>query len=309
MMNNASKKNWRLAAPVIIIFAGVSWGIIGLFSKPLSSSGFDSLQITELRCLVTAAALIIFLLIVNRRLLIINLRDIWIFLGTGLLSIAFFNISYFICMKESTLSVACTLLYTGPCFVMLMSCIFFHEKFTVQKLTAIILALLGCAFTTGLIGSGGVRITFYAIVSGLCSGFGYSLYSIIGRIALKKYSWLTVITYTFTVAAIVLLPICKPAHMFDLAISSSSIIFNILMLGVLSTTLPFLLYTKGLEHMETGRASLLTFVEPVIATIISAAVFHELFGFNNVVGIVLIVISIMILNLNLPFPKSKTTKL
>src|SRR5690554_4590866 len=85
----------KLLAPVFVVLAGTCWGIIGLFSRNLSGGGLSSVQITTTRCVVTALFLILFLLFLDGEKLKIKLKDFWIFLGTGILSIAFFNICYF----------------------------------------------------------------------------------------------------------------------------------------------------------------------------------------------------------------------
>ena len=97
-------------------------------------------------------------------------------------------------------------------------------------------------------------------------------------------------------ASIALFPFCKPSEIFNIAVSENTVILHIVLLGVLSTLLPFLLYTKGLEHMDTGKAALLTFVEPVVATIIGIIVFHEIFTRYIAIGIVLVVLSIVVIN-------------
>ena len=137
--NTFSIKRWNLLAPFCVLAAGCLWGIIGLFSNTLRSMGLDPVQITELRSLIAAAGLLIIILCKDRSLFRIHLRDLWMFLGTGIASIAFFNICYFLCITLSTLSIACTLLYTGPCFVMILSCLIFREKFTPKKLSPLCL--------------------------------------------------------------------------------------------------------------------------------------------------------------------------
>ena len=306
-------KKWSILAPLCVISAGILWGIIGLFSNYLAAAGFSSIQITFLRCLVTSVSLLLFSLVFDRGLLKIRLKDIWMFIGTGVFSIAFFNISYFTCISHSTLSVASTLLYTGPCFVMIISCFIFKEKFTLKKGVSLAGAVAGCAFITGLIGGAhGVSITPFAFATGLCAGLGYGLYSIFGSIALKKYQPLTVTIYTFSIAALALVPICDIPNIIDLSLessSSSSVILFIVMLGIISTLLPFALYTMGLSHMETSRASILTFIEPVCAALISIFVFHEPFGINHAIGMIAIIGSVSILNINFKGRKQYHTDL
>ena len=160
-INTSNSNPWKLLAPCCVLAAGCLWGIIGLFSNTLRGMGLDPVQITELRSLIAAAGLLIIILHKDRSLFRIHLRDLWMFLGTGIASIAFFNICYFLCITLSTLSIACTLLYTGPCFVMILSCLIFREKFTPKKAVALVLAVGGCTFITGLVSGG--RRSFYLL--------------------------------------------------------------------------------------------------------------------------------------------------
>ena len=46
-------------------------------------------------------------------------------------------------------------------------------------------------------------------------------------------------------------------------------------LVVVSTVLPYLLYTAGLARVESGRAAILASVEPVVAALVGTLAFHE----------------------------------
>ncbi len=289
----------RLA--VILILAGGSlWGIIGLFSSGLASSGCSPVEITFIRNLVGSLGMVCFLMVRDKNKLKIAPGDLWMFLGTGILSIVFFNIMYFWTIELTTLSVAAVLLYTAPCFVMIMSVVFFHENLTRRKILALVLAFLGCAFTTGIMdlftgAAYAAGIKGIGIVTGIASGFGYALYSIFGNVALKKYSSETVTAYTFLVAAIFLAPFClRPAFLAHL--SQPSVLGNGLAIGIFSTLAPFLLYTAGLKHVPPGKASVMAFVEPMVATLVSVFILKESMRVAGMLGIVMIFGSIVILN-------------
>ena len=133
-------------ASLLVIAAGICWGIIGVFSKRLSAAGFSPVQITFGRSLVTAVVLTVMLAVKHPEKLRISWRDGWMFLGTGLCSIVFFNICYFIAIELTSLSVAAILLYTAPSIVMVLSVLLFKERFTVRKALALALAFGGqCA--------------------------------------------------------------------------------------------------------------------------------------------------------------------
>lgn len=287
-------KNGSTAAVVKILAAGFGWGIIGIFSRPLSGAGLSAVQITAVRCVLVMLGMALYLFITDRSLFRIKLKDIWMFLGTGLCSIVFFNICYFLTIERSTLSVASILLYTAPCFVLLLSAFFFREKITIQKLSALVLAFGGCILVSGFTGG---QMSTAAILTGIGSGLGYALYSIFGSVALKKYHPFTVIFYTFFVASLGLLPFSHMGQIVVCVSAGTVTVLNALALGILSTLLPFIFYTDGLKEVEAGKASVLAFAEPMVATGAGIIVFKEALHLENTLGIILIFLAIILLNI------------
>ena len=286
--------DWRVTAPALVLAAGTCWGFIGLFSHMLSEAGLGSVQITVVRCVVTSAVIGLFLVVFDRRAFRVRVRDLWMFAGTGVLSIAFFNVCYFACMQMSGLSLAAILLYTAPCFVVVMSAAFFKERITRQKLVALGLAFCGCVLVIGI--GTGTAMSILGIAAGLGSGIGYALYSIFARVSLKHYGAHTVTFYTFLFAAVVLIPFSQPEVIVAAALDSSVTLAAMLALAIVSTVVPFACYTVGLEHIETGRASIMAFVEPMVALVIGVAVFGEPFTALNCVGVAFILSAIVLLN-------------
>lgn len=278
----------------MILIAASEWGIIGIFTRALNEFGFDTIQITFIRSIITAVLMGVFLLTKDRSLLRIRLRDFRIFLGTGIVSIVFFNVCYFMAIQLTTLSAASVLLYTAPCFVMLMSALFFKEKITVQKLLALVIALPGCALASGFAGG---DISALALLTGLGAGIGYAAYSIFGKVALKKYHTFTIIFYTFTVATVGLLPFANIPHMVQILGFNGGAVMYSLGLGTISTFMPYLLYTFGLENIEAGKASVLAFAEPMVAAITGIIVFGEYLNFKIALGIDMIFLAIVLLNI------------
>ena len=115
----------KFVGPILIITAGVLWGLMGLFVRNLDSFGITSMQIVALRAVFTAIMMAAVTLIYNRKLFRIKLRDWWCFLGTGRCSIVFFNFCYFRTITLTSLSAAAVLLYTAPVMVMIMSVFLF----------------------------------------------------------------------------------------------------------------------------------------------------------------------------------------
>lgn len=282
--------------PLLIIIAASFWGCMGIFVRKLAEFGFSAIQIVSIRITLAALFFSLILFIKNRAGFKISLRDIPLFLGLGIGSILLFTICYFSAITIMPLSTAAILLYTSPIWIMLMSAILFHEKITRQKIIALALAFAGCVLVSGISGDG---ITAVGLRLGIGSGIGYGLYSILGTIALRKYSPYTVTTYTFLIAAIGSWFINHPADMlskFSSATDFNGLILLSLLTALLTAVIPFLLYTLGLRNVEASKAGILATVEPMVATIVGITYFSEALTLLSGLGIFLILSAVVILN-------------
>lgn len=282
------------AAYIFVVAAASLWGIIGIFSKQLNTFGFSVLQIVSVRAIFSAVIILVFLLVKDRKLLRIELRDSRYFLGTGIISFVFFNWCYFIAINKTSLAVAAILLYTAPAFVMVFSALLFKEKLTKRKLAALVLTFLGCFLVAAFVEDAAGNVSLLGIAAGLGSGLGYALYSIFGRYALDKYDPFTVTFYTFVFASLGLIPISDIRGMLGLLADTEALYYAIA-LSVLSTVLPFLLYTKGLSRLESGRASIIATLEPIVATIMGIILFGEPVTIFKSAGILVVIFAVSML--------------
>ncbi len=293
---NGSSSTGRIKSPVYILAAGCMWGLMGLLVRSLDAVGIASMEVCFIRSAVTLISLFAWALLFDRRAFRIRLKDIWCFIGTGACSVTFFNFCYFKTMTLTSLSVAAVLLYTAPAFVMLMSAVLFKEEMSVQKLSALLLAFLGCAFVSGIVGGAGA-LSASGILYGLGAGFGYALFSIFGRYALEKgYSSLTISFYTFLCSAICTSFLADKGSVAAALSGNGGLIVKTVVLVLVVTLFPYLSYTKGLSGVENGTASVLASVEPVVATLVGVVIYKETLNVWNVAGICLVLGSIILIN-------------
>ena len=290
------EKARRNIGPALILLAGCFWGSMGIFVRRLTDYGFSSIQIVAIRVTLAALIFCMLLLIKDPSGFRISVKDIPLFLGLGFGSILFFTVCYFTAITMMPLSTAAILLYTSPIWIMLMSVLFFREKLTGRKLLALALAFAGCVLVSGVSGEG---MTLPGLLVGLGSGIGYGLYSILGTVALRRYSPYTVTTYTFAFAALGSWLICSPADMlakFAAAPDLPGLVFFCFLTALVTAVIPFLAYTLGLRTVEASRAGILATVEPLVATLIGVAVFSEPLTLLSGLGILLILAAVVLLN-------------
>lgn len=289
MKTMLNKKSFNI---FLVALSGILWGLIGLFTTPLKSAGIDSISVIAVRSLLTAIMLGIILLIFNKKLFKIRLRDLWQFIGMGIVSFAFFNICYLKSMElNNSLGTACILMYTAPIFIMLLSAILFKEKITPLKIICLVLALLGCALI-----SGGGSVTPLGFIFGLGSGIGYGLYSIFSIYALRKYSFFTATFYAFCFSAAGLAPFCDWEKVIYVTCSDYSAALLFLGLAALITVLPYIIYTCGLRIVPASEASVIACVEPLVAALVGLVVYDQTMGISGLIGMGFILLAVVILS-------------
>ena len=268
-----SEKTARRRAYGSILLAAALWGVIGFWNRRLLSRGLSPTGIVTVRNFGGMALLCAVFAVKDRGVFRVKKEHLKYFFGTGVVSVMLFTVCYFTCQKLCSLAVASILLYTAPSFVVVLSAVLWHEAVTGRKLLALVLTLLGCALVCGVF-SGEVTVTAVGLLLGLGAGFFYALYSIFGRYALAHYDSMTVTVWTFLFAGPASLVLLRRADVAAFA-ARPDLLATAACLVVFSTVLPYLFYTRGLARVDSGRASIMASLEPVVASLVGAAAFGE----------------------------------
>lgn len=284
----------RKLPSILILSAAFLWGLTGIFVRTLNASGLDNMQLLFFRSVITCLTLFVYLFITDKSKLKIAIRDIWYFIGTGIFSFALFGFCYFYTIQNASMSLAAMLLYTSPFFVMVMAAIFFREKITAAKLLALMTAAIGCVMICGT--DKNTNISPFIIFTGLSSGFCYALYSIFGRVALKKYSSATVTVYTFFFAALASMFLVDFPKIYEVSTENPNTLLLAIIFAYISAFFPYILYTQGLKNTEPGKAAVMATFEAVVASVAGILVFNETLTVVAAMGIALVLFSVFLLN-------------
>jgi drug/metabolite transporter (DMT)-like permease len=288
------KKNFGV---VFVFMAASLWATMSVFVRLFNNSGLFAMEIVELRCIVTSLLIIAVTFVGDRSLLKIKIKDWWCFFGAGAIGVAFFNYCYFKTIYVTDIAVASILLYTAPIFVMLISIVVFKEKLTKIKVASIIIAFTGCILVSGFM-FGNKTLTPKGFFIGLCAGIGYALYTIFSKVALEKgYCATTVTIYTFLFGSI--------GGMFFTSFTDIStymtengiggLLFCIVVAAV-ATTIPNNLYAYGLKCIESSKAAVISFIDPVISATLAFFIFREVPSGTSLIGMGLIIFALFLLN-------------
>lgn len=289
-------KKMQQVAPLLVAAASILWGILFIFVRKLSEADFSAMDVVCIRAYGSVLFLFPGLFAVNRRLLRVNVKDCWCFVGTGVFSIVFFSYCYFRNVQVSSAAFASILMYTSPIWVTLLSMVFFKEKMNRGKWIALAMALVGCVLVSGITGGAG-GMSVQGILLGLGSGIGYGLYSIFGRFALDKgYHPMTVSSYTFLFACAGVLPFVSVSSIISKFVERPVLLAPALCMALFTTAMSFSLYTLGLRYMEPGRAAVLATLEPIVTTLVGTFYYKEPLTAVMALGIGLVLVASVLIS-------------
>lgn len=292
---------------LLIILGGVFWGSSCLFVDKLYRLGFSPFECTAIRLTLAAIILNLALIIKNKgfKAYKIGVSSYLIAASSGIFSVFAMCAFYYLCMEKASAAVSAILLYTAPLFVMIMSLILFKEKLTAKKITAFIIAIIGCALVSGI--ASGISSEPIGILFGIFSGFTYSLYGIFTHYYMKKNSdTLTFTALNFLFGSIFSLFFASPEKIIDVTVQNGHIAETIIyfaIFGLCTAVIPFTLYTLGLKKVKPDTASILAFTEPLTAAIFGILILNQNIDIYGIVGIILVTAAIVLMNIQLKSKK------
>lgn len=278
-----------------VILAALGWSTMGPLARLLNAFGLYALEISQVRLISAFLTTGVFLLLRDRSLLRIRLRDLWCFLGTGLCSLLLYCVFYFRAVERVSISIATVLTYMSPIYIMLLGALLFREKITPRKLLALILSIGGCVLVSGVLS--GISGSPDGLLAGFAAGFFYALYSIFAKFAIDRgYQTWTILFYTFGLAAIGCAFVSDWGAIGTALSARPAAIPLCLLFGVITCFFPYLFYSMGLQRIELSRASILNCVDVVSSSLLGAVLFQEYPSWSALLGIALILTAIVLLS-------------
>ena len=285
---------------IMPIISGICFGSAGIFVRELSEN-MNSTSIISSRILIAILLLGLWIAVRYPMNFRIKLKDSWIFVGAGVLGTLGLNLCYNFSINELSLSLAAVLIALAPIFVMVFAFFMFHEAITAKKVISIILALVGCVLTSGILeNNASMHWSWIGILVGSASAGFYALYSIFSKVGMKKsYPALTITFYSMLAIAVVLLPFTQWDNMAHyIAANPLRNTLFMVMHSLCTAVCPYAFYTVALDHMEAGKASILCSCEPVAAMVFGLFFFEEIPTVLSVTGLMIVLLALAMLVLS-----------
>jgi len=281
----------------LIVLAGtVIWALTGIVIKILLTRyGMETLTIAFWRVFFVVAFLFLVYLIFDAKLLRIAPRDIFLFAVYGIIGIGVHQIMWISSVQYNGAAVATVIIYTSPAIVAIFAARFLHENFNRTKLIALTLTIIGCALVARVYDVRQVELNALGIAFGIGSAFTFATYSLMGRLATRRYSPWTSLFYAFFFGLLFLLPIVSVFGKLMPTNLSFDGWATLLFLALGPTLGGFGSYTLGLSYLPASVASLLAAFEPVTTAIVAYVMFGETLDLFQLIGAGLILASVILL--------------
>ena len=154
--------------------------------------------------------------------------------------------SYLYTISKIQVAAAILIQYLAPIFVAIFSMLFWKERPTVFKITALFLAFGGCFLVVGGYNLELLQMNLLGILGGLTSAITFAGYSLLGERAMHRYKPWTVIFYALAFSALTWHVVYPPFTYLTAGYSLAQWgwIFYIAIVG---TVLPFGLFFAGIN--------------------------------------------------------------
>lgn len=177
--------------------------------------------------------------------------------------------------------------YLAPMFVILASPLVVGERLTAKKLICVLTALLGMVFVSGVLESGGGSSDLKGVLLGLGAAVLYA------SVVLMNKQLGDVPAYDRTIvqlgsSAAVLLPYVLLTEDMGALTFTPGTIGLLLVVGIVHTGIAYALYFGSLMQLKAQTAAILSYIDPVVAVLLSALVLREHMSLLSGLGAVLV---------------------
>ncbi|MBR2626743.1 MAG: DMT family transporter [Peptococcaceae bacterium] len=276
----------------MMIVAMTIFGTIGIFRKyiPLPSS-----LLALARGIIGTAFLLLLVLVIKRdKLSTEAIRRNLVFLVISGALIGFNWILLFEAYQYTTVATATLCYYMAPVIVVLVSPFLFKERLTPLKAVCVAVALAGMVFVSGIPQSGFAGMSeLKGILLGLGAATFYAIVVILNQY-IKDISAYDKTIMQLGTAAVALLPYTLLTENFaDITFTPVSIIM-LIFVGIVHTGIAYTLYFGSMSGLKAQTIALFSYIDPVVAIILSALILQENIGFWGVIGAVMVLGSTMV---------------
>lgn len=267
----------------MMIFSMVIFGTLGVFVRniPVSSG-----ELALYRAILAALLIAVYLGITKQKIPFANIKkEVPLLLASGV-AMGINWIFLFQAYKYTTVSLATLSYYFAPVIVTVACPFLFKEKLTGKQIICFLMSTAGLVMITG-IGKIGSNTDFIGILWGLGAAFFYAVVILLNKF-IKGVEGIHRTFLQFLSAIVILIPYVAVTGGVTLGQLHTVGWINLLIVGLLHTGITYCLYFSALKELPGQKAAILSYIDPLVAVVISITVLGESMTVWQAVGGLLI---------------------
>ena len=276
----------RLVGIILVAMSAAGFGTLALFGRYAYADNMDALSILFLRFSLSAVVMITLLIV--RREPLPRGSTLLMLVSMGALGYVGQSFAYLTALKYASSGLVALLLYLYPVFVALLAVLLLHERLTIIKGLALVVALVGTALTVDPAGGKTLGVLLAITAAAI-----YSVYIMVGTQVLKRVTVVqsSAVIFASAGAASGTLMLLNGPH---LPITSAGWA-AILSIVLITTVLPVAAFLAGLERVGPTNAAMLSTLEPVVTVVLGAVWLKEAVRPATLIGGGLILTAVLLL--------------
>lgn len=293
-MNNPIHRQTEAQGVLLILLTSLIWGTTGTV-QTLGPAGIDPLAVGSFRIMIGGLLIALRAHLMRQRSTAPWSKPLVL---AGALFVIVFQYSFFSAVLRTGVVVATvTTIGTTPVFAGLFASVFLRERLRPVWYPATALSIAGVVLLAGAGGNNGitadVTLDHLGIVLALLAAGGYAAQTIVIRKLVQIHPPEMVMGRLFLLAspvvAVVLLT--RPLGW----IYSLHGVATVLYLGVVATTLAYVLFSRGLRTVGGAMAGTVSLAEPAAATLFGFLLLREALPLRGVAGVGVIALALILI--------------
>lgn len=268
-----------------IIIAMFIWGTLGVFVKGIQLS---SIEIALFRSIIGSGFLVLLGLIKKEEFDKKAFKENLVLLIFSGIALGMNWVLLFQSYKNTTIANSTLSYYMAPIFIVILSAVIFKEKISFKKIISIMGAMVGLIL---ILNNGNENTIDYnhakGILYGLSAATLYATVVILNK-SIKGLSSFMITIIQLLISTIIMLSMNLFTETLEIATVDMKSLILLGIIGILHTGIAYLLYFSSIRDVEGQSIAILSYVDPIVALIVSTIFLGEIMGILQILGGILI---------------------
>lgn len=182
-------------------------------------------------------------------------------------------ILFFQAFKYTTVSLATLSYYFAPVIVTVASTLLFREKLTGRQIICFIMSTLGLVLITGTVGLSGGR-DLIGVIFGIGAAFLYATVILLNKF-IKNVDGIHRTLLQLLAVIVVLTPYVALTGGSTLGTMDAKGWISLLVIGLIHTGIFYCVYFSAMKELPGQKTAILSYIDPLVAVIVSVAILGE----------------------------------